>query len=128
MFCILFLVFVACDLSNTSETKKILSTEKAINTEIKSDKALNRGFIKLDKENYISQNTQSILKKSSLSNNRLIKLGDLEPPYKIIKHRGNDTLIIIKNMDTVFFKMIDYSKDNKNDPTFKDFLKGFFGN
>ncbi|RXG31239.1 hypothetical protein [Leeuwenhoekiella palythoae] len=117
-FVVFFLVFAGCEISNE---RKIVSKETAINSEIKNEESFNRGFIKLNKQYYISQNTKSI------SNDELIQLGDIEPPYSLIKNRGNDTLIVIKKSDTLFFKLIDYSKDNQYDPTFKDLIRSLFG-
>ncbi|WP_290568030.1 hypothetical protein [Leeuwenhoekiella sp. UBA6783] len=117
-FVLLFLVFAGCEISNE---RKRVSKETAIISEIKNEESFNRGFINVDKQYYISQNTKSI------SNNRLIQLGDIEPPYLLIKNRGSDTLIVIKKSDTLFFKLIDYSKDSKYDPTFKDLIRSLFG-
>jgi len=117
IFIVFFWFLAGCEIS---KEKRIVSKETAIHTEIKNEESFNRGFIKLNNENYISQNTESI------SKNELIRLGDIEPPYSLIKNRGNDTLILIKKSDTLFFKLIDYSKDIKYDPTFKDLLRSLF--
>jgi len=57
---------------------------------------------------------------STNNNDYIPNLYDLEAPYKIIKKANVDTIIIIKEVDTLYFKFIDYEEKDPNDPTFSD--------
>ena len=53
-------------------------------------------------------------------------LYDLEGPYRIIKKRGEDTLLVVKSRDTLYFKFVDPNAKDLDDPTLSDFLKNIF--
>ena len=50
-------------------------------------------------------------------------LYDLYGPYKLIKKANNDTLIVIKKGDTLYFKFVDPDYKDPNDPTFSDLFE-----
>lgn len=58
------------------------------------------------------------------SHNKYIPiLYDLNKPYRMIKRKDNDTLLIIKSNDTLYFKFIDPDYKDPNDPTFSDLFE-----
>lgn len=53
-------------------------------------------------------------------------LYDLSKPYHLIKKRNNDTLVVIKSSDTLYFKFVDPDYKDPNDPTFSDLFERLF--
>lgn len=82
-----------------------------IKTEITNDSFI-KGFLKVDENNFISQNC------SAINSEKFSTIGQVNPPFKLLKKEKNDTLFVIKKVDTILFKMMDYSNDSIYDPTF----------
>lgn len=98
---------------------RFLESETEIESFITKE-SYNTGSIKLSDTFYISENTLSIQKKPDDS---VRYLGSIPPPFHLFKSKNNDMVRIIKKRDTLYFKLIDYSNEDIEDPTFMDLIK-----
>lgn len=92
-----------------------------INLEI-TEKLLHRGFIKLNTNMLLSQNCPEIGK------SKLDPKGDIamiQPPYRLKKKANDSIFLVIKEKDSFYFSMINYSKNKFKDPTFGQLIKRY---
>jgi len=117
-----FIVAINFPLIEDFSDTKFLDNKTQVNAIIK-DESIIKGSIKLNDIIYLSQNTPHL--KNDI-NNSIRMISDIKPPYRLFKTENNDTILVIKNRDSIYFKLIDYSKDNVDDPTFKDLFQNIF--
>ncbi|PZD78982.1 hypothetical protein [Mesonia sp. K7] len=79
----------------------------------------NKGFLTFNDSIVVSMNTTNI-------NNPKQKIGYLNQPFRIIKKAHDDTIKIIKDADTLYFKLIDPDEYDPNDPSIKEALQHLF--
>ena len=120
VFIIVFLnKYVIEDFSNT----ELLKANHEVSVKVEKNSYV-KGFIKLNDKLYISINTPMVNKKEGMFG----KLADVNPPFKLEKLKNSKQILVIKDNDTIFFKLIDYSRDAIEDPTFKDLYETIFKN
>lgn len=64
-----------------------------------------KGFVTINDSITISGNTPRINIDSSLYIVRYKDFGSLDAPYKIMKKQNNDTIIVIKDYETLYYKL-----------------------
>jgi hypothetical protein len=117
---LIIIFLIRLDFSEYKSEDQLL--ESKIDLKI-TEKSLHRGFIKLNKDILLSQNCPEI-GKSSLGKRG--DIGMMHPPYQLKKKANDSIFLVIKDNDSFFFSMIDYSKDKLKDPTFGQLIKRFF--
>ena len=106
-----------------NEKKPVNLWEHRLEGKITS-RSLHRGFIKLEKEIWISQNLPEISGLSGKKTGRLI--GAIPPPYYMKKAACDSVFLLLKNNDTLYFNLLRY--DSINDPTFSQLYRRIFKN
>lgn len=81
-----------------------------------SEKAFIKGFIQVDQKHFISENFPLLQKHKT----DIKRIGDVKPPFHIFKKVQNDTLIVVKDRDSMLFTVFDESNSHLRDPTFRD--------
>ena len=85
---------------------KLLNIESEIN--LKATETYHyKGFVTVNDSVTISENTSRIVNDSSLYIVRYKYFGSLEAPFKIYKKQNNDTIVVIKGYETLYYKLND---------------------
>jgi len=124
VFWIVFLAFVGALLShliNKGDREPINLWKHNLQGEI-TKASFHRGFIKLEENIWISQNLPEIYKVNEKETGRLIDA--ILPPYELKKSARDSVFLLLKDRDSLYFKMIRY--DTINDPTFSQLFRRWF--
>ena len=86
--------------------------------------SFHRGFIKVEEGIWISQNTPEVSIIDGQKTGLLI--GDIYPPYRLKKQAGDSIILLVKDNDSLYFKVL--VQDSINDPTFSQLYRRWFKN
>ncbi len=93
-------------LSSKFNSKKELSFSESLNTYVTLRNKNNyKGIVIINDTLAIYGNTPRINIDSSLYIVRYKNFGSLDAPYKIMKKHNNDTIIVIKDYETLYYKL-----------------------
>lgn len=85
---------------------KMLKTESEVKLKITHDYAY-KGVIAYNDSIVVSSNCPQIYKDYNKTN-YYGTIKNLSVPFELIKKRGSDTLIIVKNYDSLYFKIMEF--------------------
>lgn len=89
----------------------------------KIDKSsFHRGFIKVNDNIWISQNTPEVSVVDGQKTGRLID--EIYPPYRLKKQPGDSIILLEKDEDSLYFRVL--GEDSINDPTFSQLYRRWF--
>ncbi len=115
---------------NIYETLKIGSEIEVMANKISKNRGvivINDSFALVGAATYQIKDSTAMVTNITNTKNRSFKpsLYYVQGPYRIVKKAFSDTLLIIKNSDTMYFKFSDPDKKDPFDPTFSDIYERF---
>lgn len=121
----------------------LIEYETSLSIEVKKA-PINRGVLMLNNKYFIETNTPLVLLdtfpdfikdnedlKIKINNWKIVDnfhLSEIQPNYYLIKEKMSNTFFVIKDEDTLIFKLIDRNLKDSTDPTINDYLKRLIKN